>query len=320
MGFGAEKNIGSLGKEIQALAQCIPWIRALRSNSNYCKMKVIFIIIEFCVLMENFVAVCLIRSNLNSSDSQNKTTIGQKKQISVLAFHSEPYFYEDKKQEAKGIEFEPLKTISEKLNLTFSFQNETDHNGTELMIGGLSIGYDFQDLKNSSVFSISYFQDDLMWCVRNAGYFPTYLNVFMLAKPECWIIIIFGVGYSCGYILFIFIQFDRKYNHRNQRDWHYTTWLIALPSIIGINQRFQPIYGPLRLFYGLMLFIGQIIGIFLFTFGLSRLQDPLLKYQVSTQSKLLDDNYQLFGSRVCYEAIRFDGRVNYSNLLLFFRL
>lgn len=75
-----------------------------------------------------------------------------------------------------------------------------------------------------------------------------------LETPECWIFVIFVFGYGTGFILHIFIQFDTEYVHRNFRDWHYTTWFMALPVTISMSPLFRPIHGPLRIFYGFYAF------------------------------------------------------------------
>lgn len=227
--------------------------------------------------------------------------------LRLFATHSEPFFYHDKQKEIiKGFEFQLIKTIAEKLNFTLSHQSTFNQMETDISIGRLPLGHSSND---SASFSIPYFEDDWTWCVRNAGYYPLYLNLFLLAKPECWIGIVFGFGYVTGYILYIFIQFDEKFKYRNFRDWHYTTWLISLPAVIGVNQTFKPLYGPLRIFYGFMLLIGVILSLFLLTFGMARAKNLVPMYQVSTVAEILDNEYRLFGSRECLEMIKYDERV-----------
>lgn len=163
----------------------------------------------------------------------------------------------------------------------------------DVIIGGL--------LPNSSVFgnfslSKAYFPDDLTWCVRKSRNFPMVLNFLFVATPTCWIIMIFGIGYVSGFAIYIMIQFDLKYKARNHRDLHYTIWLISLPAVIGINQRFQPKSVALRTFTFFYAFIMFMSGQFIFWFGITYIKTPTPRPQISTISTVIDYKYQLFGS------------------------
>lgn len=144
------------------------------------------------------------------------------------------------------------------------------------------------------------------------------INLFLAATPECWLLLIFGVGYSVGFVLYIMVQFDSNYEKRNQRDWHYTTWLVALPAVIGFSQRFHPKYGPLRIFYGfiliMMIFIWQI-ALYL---GVRFIKVPVQRPQVSTRAEIIDWEYHLAGVPEVLGLISFDNRVNClkNNLIL----
>lgn len=134
-------------------------------------------------------------------------------------------------------------------------------------------------------------------------------NLFLVGTPECWIILIFGIAYPTGLILYIMIQFDLKYEKRNQRDWHYATWLIALPAVIGINQRFQPKCSPIRIFYGfiliMMIFLWQIVFYFLVRF----IKIPYPRPQVSKIVEIIDWEYRLSGPIEVFHLVTMDERV-----------
>lgn len=130
-----------------------------------------------------------------------------------------------------------------------NFKFSTDHSifsAFDILVGGI-----YPNVTTFGITSISrpYSQDDLTWCIQKAKYFPLLISFAFIAKPECWILYIFGVGYTVGFLLYLYVQLDFEYKHGNQRDWHYTTWLISLPIVIGINQRFQPKRQSLRFFY-----------------------------------------------------------------------
>lgn len=141
-----------------------------------------------------------------------------------------------------------------------------------------------------------YIQDDLTWCIQKARKLPWLFNPFVILSPAVWIITVFGYGYGCGTLLYLLIQFDAKYKKRNQRDWHYTVFMVALPSVIGVGQRFYPQSWKIRIFYACML-VTLIIGVqmclgYFLTF--LRIQSPM--YQVNTVKELISYQYTLMGS------------------------
>lgn len=231
--------------------------------------------------------------------------------LRVLALDSEPFIHYDKNERNhKGIAYDLVKVLAEKLNLKLSIEGPENHSSFDIVIGGHSNAFSCDVLGNYDIkLSNPYFQDTFAWCVRNSGFYPIYLNFFFLATPECWIFIIFGFGYGSGFILYIFIQYDPNYQYRNIRDWHYTTWLISLPVTISMSPRFKPIYGPLRIFYGFMLIIGMLISTFLLTYSINSLGRPLRQYQIHTQQEIISNKYRLFGSREFLEDIKFESKV-----------
>lgn len=247
-------------------------------------------ILTFCI---GFVW-CSSQVEINGNDS-----------LRILAIRFEPFIsYHETSNNFKGIEFNLVKVLAEKLNLTLSIQYETKTIGLDsidIIIGGMPIGNKFN--LNFNEFSVPYFQDDLTWCVQHSGYFPGYLNLFVFASPECWFIVIFGFLIVAGTILFIFIQFDNEYEYRNKRDWHYTSWLITLPALIGSNQRYQPIHMPLRCFYAFLLLMGIVINGFIMSAGMKGIRTPLRKHQVSTVAEIFNGDYHLYGFSDCLTTL-----------------
>lgn len=176
------------------------------------------------------------------------------------------------------------------------------------MVGGL-----FVDFKNTSdlIRSIPYYQDDFTWCIHKAEFFPTILNFFAIAPLGIWLSLFFGFGYGWGLILFIMIQFDRKYDQRNNRDWHYTTLLITLPAVIGLGQRFHPISNQVRLFYGLMLLSMVVFMQICFVFVLHYLKIRVPRHQVATVEELVKYEYDLMGSYDVMSFIKHNEKVKY---------
>lgn len=135
------------------------------------------------------------------------------------------------------------------------------------------------------------------------------INAFLAVAPECYFILIFGITYGVGFMIYIMIQFDLKYVQRNRRDWHYTLILITLPGIIGFNQRFKPKSTSLRMFYGfiliMMLFIWQIVYFKAIRF----IKVPMQRPQISTIDSIVNHEYNLYGSIEVKTFISFDKRV-----------
>lgn len=98
-----------------------------------------------------------------------------------------------------------------------------------------------------------YFQDDFTWCLQKAPKMLWLLSIMTALSPTVWVLVIFGYGYVSGFLLYLLIQFDEKYEQRNNRDWHYTTLLISLPSVIGTSQRFRPHSIKIRFIYAFFL-------------------------------------------------------------------
>lgn len=178
--------------------------------------------------------------------------------------------------------------------------------GSDIMAGGL-----FPKLTPRDPLTASkpYYQDDYTWCIQQAKYFSHIYNFLLAATPECWIIYIFVFGYGTGFVLYLLLQFDLEYKQRNVRDWHYTTWLIALPIGIASNLRFQPKYWPLRLFYAYAMVCGVVVWTIGFTYVLEKVKTPVQRHQISTIDEIVYNDFRLTGSAEVKELLSHDNRV-----------
>lgn len=183
---------------------------------------------------------------------------------------------------------------------------------TDILIGGLhQNSHQINQLKYVQS-SIPYLTDDLIWCVKKAGNYPTYLNLLLLSTPEVWFIMVFGYKLTTAIIYYFFVQFDLKYKQRNRIDCQHAFWLISLPVFLGSNMTFKPIYGPLRIFYGYMMisliFFSQMISFYIIRY----IKDPIPYAQVETVGEITrSDFYQLMGSYEVHNLIQYDERVCY---------
>lgn len=182
------------------------------------------------------------------------------------------------------------------------------------MIGGLFPGLLVNSV-NEVVISRAYYQDRLSWCIHKAKNYPQLFNFFLIATPECWIIFIFGVGYGFGLLVFILVQFDLKYKQGNLRDWHYTTFLVALPTVIGLNQRFLPTSTSLRYLYAYVAICCVLVLPVIFKQLLEQLKIPMQRYQISTIEEMCDYDFRLAGSAEVKALLPHDNRVGKDYLL-----
>lgn len=105
-----------------------------------------------------------------------------------------------------------------------------------MLIGGLP-QHTFDNQYFSS--SLSYYSDDYTWCVQTAKYLPLSISFFRIMTPTGWILMI-GLGYVNGVVLYFFVQMDPASENR-RLDLNHTTYLISLPAWIGLSQSFQNI-------------------------------------------------------------------------------
>lgn len=158
--------------------------------------------------------------------------------------------------------------------------------------------------------SVTYDSDELMWCVQKAGVMPVYLSQMLFMNPETWFLLIFGYGYTSGFFLYLLMQFDLKYQHRNSRDWHFTTWLVALPACIGLSPNFRPVNATTRIFFGLML----MSAFFFFQITFTRLHELLHRQvpwqQISLFKEIIERDFNLIGSQEAFNVLQQSKKVS----------
>lgn len=161
----------------------------------------------------------------------------------------------------------------------------------DVLFGGLAKYTHDSEHFNSS---IAYFDDDYTWCVQRAKILPLFISFMRIADPATWLLIV-GSGYVNGIVLYFFVKFDTKTKH-HKLDLHHITYLISLPSWIGVSQRFHPKYWPLRLYY----FSTLLFGIVFFAVALSKYSTfsrmKIRKQQIQTVTEIIDMDFRLFGT------------------------
>lgn len=105
------------------------------------------------------------------------------------------------------------------------------------------------------------------------------------------------------------IQFDLEYKQRNRIDWHYATFLIAMPAVIGMNLRFHPKRTLHRIFYAVFLLNSIIVMQMFFFYGLRYIKVPVPRSQISTVAEITDEKFRLAGSAEVFALSLLDGRV-----------
>lgn len=150
--------------------------------------------------------------------------------------------------------------------------------------------------------SIAYYDDDNTWCVQRAKITPPFISFMHVADPAVWLLVV-GLGYVNGLILYFFVKFDTK-NENQKLNLHLTIYLISLPSWIGISQRFNPKYWPLRFYYFFTLLFGSVpFGIVLCYFG-TFLRFRIRKQQIQTVTELFEMDFKLFGTDEVLKSIQ----------------
>lgn len=157
-----------------------------------------------------------------------------------------------------------------------------------------------------------YSQDDLMWCIPRAKTIFKMFSLLLIISPSVWFILIFGIGYGSGVLLYIMVQFDRNYKQRNQRDWHYTVWLIMLPAVIGTNQRYQPQQLAFKIFYFVILFTSMLMWNEIFFEMIRYVKQPVYKWQFTTVAEVVKNRFKLAGSDEVLTLISTDDQVCYT--------
>lgn len=156
-----------------------------------------------------------------------------------------------------------------------------------------------------------YYQDDFTWCVQEAQKLPWIFSIVTALSPTVWLLLIFGYGYGAGFLLYLMIQFDEKYEQRNNRDWHYTTWLVSLPSVLGTSQRFRPHSVKIRFIYAFFLLAMIIFVQYAFVNLYKFIQVRFPKHQIKTIEEIVYNDFTLMGSEQVRRILEIDQKVKW---------
>lgn len=114
--------------------------------------------------------------------------------------------------------------------------------------------------------------------------------------------------------MYVLIPYDLDYKERNKRDWHYTTYLVALPAIIGISPNYHPVSGTIRTLYSCVLICAMI----LFQLALSCIYEflhlDIPKHQISSFRELDEYNFNLMGSQEAFNLVSGSEKVWLENM------
>lgn len=105
-------------------------------------------------------------------------------------------------------------------------------------------------------------------------------------------------------VLNLFLQLDRKYEKRNQRDLSYVFLFISFPAVFGVSQTFQPKSSLLRIYYGLNLLCGVIIVAYIITYGYAFMKKSIWAYQVHSIAELVQDEFRFVGIEAVLESMQ----------------
>lgn len=181
-----------------------------------------------------------------------------------------------------------------------------------MLLGGISeYSHTFENFDSS----IAYHSDDITWCVQRAKFLPLAISFFRIATPSVWLLVV-GLAYVNGFIIYFFVQFDTKPKH-HKFDLHYALVLISLPSWIGVSQTFNPKYWPLRLYYFTTVLFGMLVFAS-FSFELiTRGQIRLRFRQTNSIDNIVDMKFRLAGSSDVVKHLQQQSPVSLDNVFVF---
>lgn len=214
--------------------------------------------------------------------------------IKIAATPLQPYVYFDLRRGFyKGIEICLVNTIAEKLGVRNEFMHADNSNATtiaDLFIGGFTRN---TDTAKTWSFSISYHQDDLTWCIQRVPPISVWQNIWYIAKPYMWVLII-SIGCINAVLLYLLMPYDKEYFKRTKRDLPYILLYISLPATIGLSTNYHPRHQLIRVFHFFFLIFG-FVGVNLSTAYLIKyLTNPIPGTQKQTIAEI--SNYQWVGT------------------------
>lgn len=180
-------------------------------------------------------------------------------------------------------------------------------------IGGYPI---FSKCSEMIVPSISYDQDDFTWCIKAAGHYPIFMNLILIQPLAFWIIEVLNI-LVIGTIIYIYIPLDVEDKFRNNRDWHYSVFLIVLPANIGIPRRYSPRLNRMRCYYAFVPLFSVVFYSVFTNLLFHSMKIPRPKYQIKSTNEILDNDFRLMGSRDVFNIIKQNTMARISFIVFF---
>lgn len=152
----------------------------------------------------------------------------------------------------------------------------------DLIIGGL---YSPIDIKETISTTISYFQDDITWCVPVAKHKMNWESLYFLHDLNTWITS-FSLDYLLGAVFFYMLRFDNIFKCY--------AWNVLLSLIIGTggSVNYQPKNTLTRIYYILIAIYGLEYNILLNSFMISILTKPLQIWQIDNINDAIINNFE----------------------------
>lgn len=164
--------------------------------------------------------------------------------------------------------------------------------------------------------SITYHQDELIWCVQRAQIIPKLLNSLQIFSVEVWILNTVCSYFLCTGLLYLLIQFDHEYERKNLLDINYALFLIVVPTHIGQYPRFFPKKRYIRFFFAFILLIPQIFHAMHGAFIYRYMKVDFFYHQVSTVDEILNNEFRLTGSYEFLNALKSNAIVSKIQLII----
>lgn len=162
------------------------------------------------------------------------------------------------------------------------------------------------DLQLTNYFStsISYYNDDLTWCISRAKPFPVWLNMWRVGSLICWILG-FLIVYLNGTVVFFLLKYEKDHQGFMKKDLHYTILQMALPTFTGTaqNMSYRPKSIILMIYIGIMLSTGILISIAWNCFLVKALSHPFQGTQINTISQIINDDFRFVGEQLAHTKI-----------------
>lgn len=239
------------------------------------------------------------RTNGRCASRNDKERSPNNCRLVVNARKFEPYTIMNKKHVlTNGIEAILLPVFERKLNMKVRFSQTKKHaKPIDIFIGGLAVT-DANNTTTTVSTTTSYDYDSYTWCVTAASIRPKWQNIFALCKSINVVYIAFTFFYIMVYLIFVEGFFQRwPYDS-------YTMMLSTLRFVINTSQRDIFTSWSTRMIilvpmWGMVLFYNIVVAFYILI-----IHQDIGTYQISTQSELVEQRYQLAGDARTLEVIK----------------